>query len=110
MFCSVHTRAISLITALTFGCVLVPATIAQDSSPAPQNSTTVRLSWGKRFGVSRYRLQLAHDNGFADIVWDRVVAGNETEINDLDPGRYFWRVAPLNRKLGKFSSTGVIEV
>lgn len=110
MFCSVHTRGVLLIAALAFGCVLVPAGIAQDSSPAPQNITSVRLSWGKRLFVSQYRLQLAHDSAFADIVWDRVVAGNEIEITDLDPGRYFWRVAPLNRKLGKFSSPGVVEV
>jgi outer membrane protein assembly factor BamB len=60
--------------------------------------------------VSRYRLQLAQDRNFADIVFDRVVNGLESEINDLDPGRYFWRVAPLNGKLGEFSSAGVIEV
>ena len=60
--------------------------------------------------MSRYRLQLSHDRNFADIVFDRVVNGLESEINDLDPGRYFWRVAPLNGRLGEFSSAGVIEV
>jgi outer membrane protein assembly factor BamB len=60
--------------------------------------------------VPRYRLQLAQDRNFADIVFDRVVNGLESEINDLDPGRYFWRVAPLNGRLGEFSSAGIIEV
>ena len=67
------------------------------------------MRWGARPGVSRYRLQLASDSAFADILFDRVVAGNDYQINDLTPGRYFWRIAPLTDRLGEFSSAGVIE-
>src|SRR6266849_9286988 len=73
-------------------------------------TTEVHLRWGPRPGVSRYRLQLASDSAFGDIVFDRVVAGNDYQINDLPPGRYFWRVAPLTGTLGEFSSAGIIEV
>lgn len=72
--------------------------------------TTIHLRWGARQGVSRYRLQVAADRGFQDIVFDRVVAGTDYQINDLAPGTYFWRIAPLTRKLGEFSSAAAIEV
>ena len=78
----------------------------QDNPP----QTTVTLRWGARPGVSRYRLQLANDATFGDIVFDRVVTGHEYRLNDLAPGRYYWRVASLNAKRGEFSSAGVIEV
>jgi outer membrane protein assembly factor BamB len=112
MYCSGHLRVLVLSVA-----ILLPGAIpalAQD--PQLQNSsqidstTTVHLRWGARPGVSRYRLQLSRDRGFADIVFDRVVTGNEHQLNDLSPGRYFWRIAPLTTKLGEFSSGAPIEV
>jgi outer membrane protein assembly factor BamB len=63
-----------------------------------------------RPGVTRYRLQLAQDTAFGDIVFDRVIWGHEYSVSDLAPGRYFWRVAALGAKLGEFSSAGVIDV
>ena len=110
MFCSNHTRTLFLIAIVIFGALFARDTTAQSVASPPQNNTSVHLRWGPRPGVSRYRLQLAHDRNFADIVFDRVVNGLESEINDLDPGRYFWRVAPLNGRVGEFSSAGVIEV
>src|ERR1044072_395798 len=50
----------------------------QDNSP-----TLISLRWGARPGVSRYRLQLASDADFRDIVFDRVVNGTEYRISDL---------------------------
>lgn len=82
-----------------------PPRISQD-----QNHTIVTLRWGVRPGVSRYRLQLAQDATFSDIVFDRVINGHEHQITDLPSGRYFWRVAALNGKRGDFSSAGVIDV
>ena len=110
MFCSNHTRAALLIVAVIFGCLFFHDAAGQDSGSPPQSNTSVHLRWGQRTGISRYRLQIANDSNFADIVFDRVVDGQEIEINDLNPGRYFWRVAPLTARLGDFSSAGVIEV
>lgn len=110
MLCSNHTRAVFLIAAVIFGWLVAQETAGQASTELPQNNSSVHLRWPPRPGVSRYRLQLAHDRYFADIVFDRVVDGFESDINDLEPGRYFWRVAPLSGKLGDFSSAGVIEV
>jgi outer membrane protein assembly factor BamB len=85
---------------------LAPAAVAQDNPPP----TSVTLRWGARAGVARYRLQLANDAAFSDVIFDRVVSGHEYRLNDLLPGRYYWRVASLNAKRGEFSSAGVIEV
>src|SRR5260370_39382153 len=78
--------------------------------PRTEGVTTIHLRWGARPGVNRYRLQLATDRGFHDIVFDRVVAGTEYQISDLTRGTYFWRIAPLTTKLGEFSAAATIEV
>jgi len=80
------------------------------SSTAQGQSTQIHLRWGARPGIFRYRLQLARDREFSDIIFDRVVTGNEYEISDLAPGRYFWRVAALTTRPLEFSSAGVIDV
>lgn len=88
-------------------------TVAQRTEPTPRQTseqTLVTVRWGARTGVTRYRLQLANDSDFADIVFDRVVYGHEYQINELLPGKYFWRIASLDGKLGEFSSAGVIEI
>jgi outer membrane protein assembly factor BamB len=110
MFCSKQITVFALAAALF---ILIP--LVSGAAPAQvvnqaQTSTSVNLRWGPRPGVARYRLQLAQDRDFADIVFDRVITGNQTQVNDLAPGRYFWRVAPLTAKLGEFSSAGVVDI
>ncbi|HSP62494.1 MAG TPA: PQQ-binding-like beta-propeller repeat protein [Pyrinomonadaceae bacterium] len=117
MFCQRHLR-LSLLTAAT----LLLAGLAGQStgSPlAPNHSraatqagqlTNIHLRWGARPGIFRYRLQLASDRAFNDIIFDRVVSGNDYEISDLVPGRYFWRVAAQSDKPLQFSSASVIDV
>lgn len=120
MYCSGHLR-ILILTAATVLAGTLPALARNPTSVIPQppisqenpqtdGRTTVRVRWAARPGVSRYRLQLASDRGFSDIVLDRVVAGNEYQLTDLAPGTYFWRIAPLTTKLGEFSSGAAIEV
>ena len=108
MICSNYVRVL-LLVALTMLTGNVVAMERQTQEPA-QARTTVRLRWGTRPGVVSYRLQLANDSSFRDIVFDRVINGNETAVDDLPAGRYYWRVAPLTAKLGEFSSAGVVEV
>jgi outer membrane protein assembly factor BamB len=109
MYCSGHFRSLLLTAA-----ILLPGTVFAQISSSPENTqvnrTEVHLRWGPRPGVSRYRLQLASDRAFADILFDRVVAANDYQINDLPPGWYYWRIAPLTDRLGEFSSAGAIEV
>jgi len=111
MICAAQFRLLVLMGALL---LCGTATIAQRTEATAtvrvSQNTLVTLQWGARPGVTRYRLQLANDRSFTDIVFDRVVHGDEYQINDLSPGKYFWRVAPLEGKLGEFSSSGVIEI
>src|SRR5437879_6204871 len=90
--------------------VTIEGTVSAQDNLQPQDQPAVHLRWGPRAGVSRYRLQLAADRNFHDIVFDRIIAGNDTEITDLTPGKYFWRIAPLTKTLGEFSSVATIEV
>jgi outer membrane protein assembly factor BamB len=101
--------------ALAFLLVLTPLGIdvqaIDQSKSASQSNTKVHLHWGARPGVSRYRLQLAADREFRDIVFDRIVNGTETDVNDLPVGKYFWRIAALTKTgLGDFSSALGIEI
>src|SRR5262245_58370558 len=88
-----------LLTAMTLGVAAVERaqTNYAPAGPTPQNQFTEgRVRWGPRPGVTRYRLQLARDLDFTDIVFDRVVHSNEYQLDELAPGRYFWRVAALS--------------
>lgn len=109
MSCSKHI-SFCLWAAILFALVPLANLAGQSQIPNQQPGSTVNLRWGARPGVSRYRLQLAQDVSFSDIVFDRVVTGNQTQVNDLAPGKYFWRIAPLTTRLGEFSSAGVVEV
>src|SRR2546425_1216369 len=96
MYCSAHLRVLILsATMLLSSFCLRAQTIPPSNTQTDNSSTIVSLRWGVRPGVSRYRLQLARDIGFADIVFDRVVSGAERQITDLPPGRYYWRIATL---------------
>lgn len=53
-------------------------------------------------GVTRYRLQIAADESFQDVLLDRLVAGQVYRPTDLSPGQYYWRVAPSQRETGPF--------
>ena len=108
MSCSKHISVPALALLALFPLVHLAAQ-SQNFNQSSAN-TTVNLRWGARPGVSRYRLQLSIDREFTDIVFDRVVNGNQTQVNELPPGKYFWRIAPLTVRLGEFSSAGVVEV
>jgi outer membrane protein assembly factor BamB len=115
MYCSSHLRVLVLIAAALLSGhstrAQVPSSVSRQSNTQPDGpGMTANLRWDPRPGVFRYRLQLALDVGFADIVFDRVVTGNQRQIIELPPGKYFWRIAPLTKTRGDFSSVRVIEV
>jgi outer membrane protein assembly factor BamB len=115
MYCLSHLRPL-LLTAAMF--LPGPVTMLAQEAQSLNNSQTggtevnvpIHLHWDAPPGVSRYRLQLASDSSFADIVFDRAVVGNDYQVNELPPGKYFWRIAPLTNRLGEFSSARVIYV
>lgn len=80
------------------GAKLLPnATPTPDSAQKPvarQVPPSILVRWQGRPGINRYRLQLATDEKFEDIVFDQAVEGRQYVVKDLPPGNYFWRVAP----------------
>src|ERR1043166_10157850 len=118
MYRSGHVRMLFLTIAATALAASLPLRLQLALAGHPlfkQDSATaqtpgVSLRWGPRPGVTRYRLQLARDKAFTDIVFDRVVKGTTYEITDLPSGRYFWRIAALTTKLGEFSSAGAVDL
>lgn len=61
-------------------------------------STSVKMTWGSDVNAEFYRVQIASDNSFNNIVINTTVNENEYIANNLDQAaRYYWRVLPINR-------------
>ncbi|HYP52818.1 MAG TPA: hypothetical protein VEQ42_04725, partial [Pyrinomonadaceae bacterium] len=80
-----------------------PPAPAQQAAPARQITSSVVLRWPSKRGVERYRLQVASDARFRDIVFDAAVVGLEYRVTGLAPGTYYWRVATADGETGPFS-------
>ncbi len=76
---------------------------------AREVSSSILVRWTGQPGIERYRLQLATDEGFQDIVFDEAVVGRQYVVRTLPRGRYFWRVAPAVGETGAFSSAAPVE-
>jgi outer membrane protein assembly factor BamB len=71
-----------------------PAPQAGGQRPvAQQLPPSILVRWQGRPGVNRYRLQVATDEKFEDVVFDQAVEGRQYVVKGLQPGNYFWRVA-----------------
>ena len=82
----------------------------QNQPAARKVSASARISWAAQTGVSRYRLQVARDQGFSDTVIDRAIKGNGYVISGLPEGRYYWRVAPIGTEKGGYSSARLVRL
>ncbi len=110
MFYQGHLRPFLLIAAILLGVAVHTAAQPPIAAPTPNGGTTVHLRWGKRPGVLRYRLQLAQNRNFTDIVFDRVVTGEEITITELPAGKFFWRIAALTTTLSNYSAAAEIVI
>ena len=97
--------------------VVAPSTFAQSGRQATQNKTqptqsktSLHLVWPGQQGVLRYRLQVARDVEFRDIVFDRAVFGTEYLVTELAPGSYYWRVAPAVKETGTFTPPRLVVI
>ncbi|HEY9405087.1 MAG TPA: PQQ-binding-like beta-propeller repeat protein [Pyrinomonadaceae bacterium] len=86
-----------------------PAAATQRSNAAGQTPVSLKLKWAARPRVRRYRLQVALDEKFTDIVFDRAIVGLEQEVTGLQPGKYYWRVAPATPETGRYSAPALVE-
>lgn len=103
---------------LLFALVVLPPTLAQPETAVTQQqpnkaeqtaAAPLKLRWPAKPRVKRYRLQVALDDKFKDIVFDRAVMGVEQEVGDLQPGKYYWRVAPATNETGRYSAPALVE-
>ena len=95
----------------------VSAVGAQPPTSAPAQEvetagieTEITLRWAARRHVARYRVQVASDPQFEDIVFDGAVVGLEQKVTGIAPGKYYWRVAPAPRETGRFSRGEPVEI
>jgi hypothetical protein len=81
----------------------------QEANPTQAEGGTL-IRWRARPNVERYRLQLASDNAFNDIVFDRAVIGNTYRVTEVSAGRYYWRVAPATTETEDYKVVGVVVI
>ena len=106
------TFCLSLLVALSLPAAAraQPAASTQKSNAAAtQSPVSLKLKWAAKSRVRRYRLQVALDEKFTDIVFDRAVVGLEQEVTGLQAGRYYWRVAPATPETGRYSAPALVE-
>ncbi len=101
---------IILITLLLIVAPAVPAQTPDNASATTQSGATALIRWNLRTRARRFRLQLARDAKFTDIVFDRAVEGKEYLVTELPAGRYYWRVATATPETGTFSRPVPVEI
>lgn len=77
------------------------AEVVIDLYPATDSvfaTNSLRLSWHESENARRYRVQLAADGDFRQVLVDRTTADREVATGLLRPGRYFWRVAAIDAR------------
>ena len=99
------------LTLLLVATACAPQVIAQSGRPeARQVTQSTVIRWSGKQGINRYRLQLARDEKFTDIIFDRAVVGREYRVTELPPGSYYWRVAPAAGETGAYSSPAPVQI
>lgn len=74
---------------------------SQPSMLAPELKAIIRdarptLQWGQVDTAEKYRLEVAFDQAFNEIVEQEIVTGNQYQLQQtLKPGSYFWRVSSI---------------
>src|ERR1043165_5245440 len=89
---------------------LAQTTGRAQAATSRQVKTSLHLVWPGQPGVLRYRLQLALDGEFNNIVFDRAVFGTEYVVTELNPGKYYWRFAPAVKETGTYSKPRLVMI
>lgn len=72
-------------------------TLVAPADGATMVGPTPLLTWSTVSGATGYRVEIARDEIFTDIVVNVIVAANNyTPVQALEPNTYFWRVTALN--------------
>lgn len=102
---SLHFNLLRLLLALAIGLGSAASLLHPAKAQAPGDILVfpTSIQWPRQRGVTWYRLQIGSDDSFRDIYFDRRVNGDRFSVRELNPGYYFWRVAPTDNRLGQFS-------
>lgn len=100
---------VSLVLAFLFSACAFPV-LCQSHPNTISSSGIARIRWTPQPSVLRYRLRIARDERFNDVIYDGLVQGREYIPRDLMPGRYHWRITSASRnqrflRLGQFEVT-----
>jgi hypothetical protein len=95
-------RASFLLAALVWSLGFVVPAVAQQSG-GREIAFPVTIRWNRQKGINKYRLQIAADERFQNVFFDRRVVGDRYVVKELPAGPYYWRVAPAELQVGEFS-------
>jgi len=101
--------ALALTQALLLASLCSSATFGQQKCNRPQ-APVARIQWNKQPGVTKYRVQIASDDKFSDVLFDGLIEGSEYVVRDLGPGHYYWRIAQAETETGQFEKPIPFEV
>lgn len=97
-----------VLTFLLSACI--PPALGQNRPNTSSSSFVTRIRWIPHPGVRRYRLQIAGDEQFNNVVYDGVVNGREFIPRDLIPGRYHWRITSAESRNQRVLKFGQFEL
>lgn len=97
-------RSVALLLAVAVlpGFLVLSSNVNGQHATGRQIAFATSIKWPKQRGVNRYRLQIARDGKFRDVLFDGLITGERYVISGLAPGYYYWRVAPANIQTRKF--------
>ena len=102
--------ALALTQALLFAsAVFSSATFGQQKCNPPQ-APVAKIQWNTQPGVTKYRVQIASDDKFSDVLFDGLIKGSEYVVRDLAPGHYYWRIAQAETETWQFVKPIPFEV
>ncbi|MDQ7010993.1 MAG: hypothetical protein Q9M29_04160, partial [Mariprofundaceae bacterium] len=79
--------------------------------PPVIHQQSAQLSWLAVDGARSYRLQLASDAAFSQLLYDTLVEQAQTRIDNLPAGHYYWRVRAIdNNSLGGKNASAELDI
>ena len=62
--------------------------------------TMVELGWNKTGGAEKYQVTLSKNSDMSSPLFDQVLTATSYTINDLELGKYYWRIHAINNTSG----------
>jgi hypothetical protein len=83
---------------ITSGSAPLPPTLVSPANNSINQYTTLTLSWNASIGATSYRLQIATDTNFTNVIFnDSTITSTSKQVSSLtNLTKYFWRVNAKN--------------